>query len=214
MIRGNKDVRVVVILVVLIMVVLGLLVYFIRIPKEMEEESPIPTGSVTEGAPKPPSVTAGVGVQTQSTPTPTPLLSLGITPIIPEKDQDGKGDKEGGDNSESGDGAEVQGDTQDLLEGAVWSENGTLSLAELYAFADFVTRVYSEKMGIQFEGFPVTPEEYGFFDRPYAYYVDKYGYLHVNVRVVASGHEDQYVSGVVGYYGTELAVYELEVIKE
>ena len=104
--------------------------------------------------------------------------------------------------------------TPDLLSELTWSEDGVRSLSDLYALAGFVAEVYSEQTGIMFEGFPVTEEEYSIFDEPYAYYVDKYGFLHVNVRMTAKGYASRYITGVVGYYGTELAVYDVEVVKE
>lgn len=211
----NKDKKAVVILIVLILAVFFLLVYFIRKSGKVGEgktDIAIPTEStVNVATPSLPVVPGHPTGQPTSSPTPTPLLALNITPIVPEK-KPTTGVREDETPGKDAVGEEIA--VQEPLEGFTWSEEGFTDLADLYALADFVAMVYSEQTGVSFVGLPVTEKEYNIFERPYAYYVDKYGFLHVNVRVTATGYNDRYISGVIGYYGAELAVYEVEVIEE
>lgn len=209
----KKDIVFIAVALLFIVFLVGALVHIIQRNREslQQREKTIQenenvTPGLTTGIPKKPTgVEEEVGVT--PAPTPTSLLSIGITPIVP-KEKPEAGGVEGGETNEG----QEQEDTVQMPM-PVWTEEGVADIGDLYALTSFVGNVYTEQSGVRAVGMPVGAEEYEQFKNPCAYFVDRYGFLYVNMKVVLDDGTTKYLTCALGYYGSDLAVYDIEEVK-
>lgn len=210
---GKKDIRFIGVSLLLIGVLVCMLVHLIQKRREIpwkgdEVVQETPTPGVLDVHPDDPTYPAKENTKTTPAPTPTSLLSLGITPIVPGDEQDAvEGD---GDSDRVHEGQAQWSENKPQM--PVWSLDGVTDIGDLYALANFIGGAYSEQEGVGAIGMPVGAEEYDKFKNPCAYYVDRYGFLYVNVKVVLEDGTTRYLTCALGYYGNELAVYDIEEV--
>jgi len=209
----KKDVRFIVVALLLIAALVGMLSRLIlsRLDTLREgtgtgQEDQTPTPSIPETPTEGSTGSAWGVVVPTSVPTPTSLLSMGITPIVPED----KTEVKDGEETEVGEGQLQEDKVQQQL--PVWTAEGEVDIGDLYVLADFIGHVYAEQEGVSVVGMPVGTEEYGVFKNPCAYYVDRYGFLYVNMKVVLEDGSSKYLTCALGYYGSDLAVYDIEEV--
>lgn len=122
-------------------------------------------------------------------------------------------EKELEDKLEEGNGV---ANSQKVQPNIAWTADGLTGLSDIQLLVKCVAQIYENEyndLQVSVTGIGISEEEFGAFDQPCYCYVDAYGYLYLNLKLLiqdrSAGMETlKYVTCKLGYEGEDLKIFE------